>query len=105
MIGRKKKTLRHMASTKSQEAGFGSARKSTIFRASRTAVKAMISEAPSSTPRMGRKESLRNSKKASTQACLPRTPPARASALMSSADLLALEAPAFAISGSCMMSL
>ncbi len=101
MIGRKKKTLFHIASTKSQLAGLSAARKSTILRASSTAVKAMISEAPSSTPRIGRKESLRNSKKASTPALLPRTPPARAAALMSSS----LAEPALPISGSCMMSL
>ena len=68
--------------------------------------RAMMMEAPSSTPRIGRKESARYSKKESSHATLPRALE-RASALTSallfwpSPDAEA--APAFAISGRCMM--
>ena len=55
-----------MASTKTQETDLSAARKSTMPSASSIAVKAMISEAPSSTPSIGRNESDRYSKKPST---------------------------------------
>ena len=69
--GRKKNTEPHMASTNCQPGVFTSALKSTRPIASRNAAKAMISEAPSSTPRIGRKESERYSKNASSQGTLP----------------------------------
>ena len=74
-----------MVSTKTHEAGLSAARKSTYPSASSTAAKAMISEAPSNTPSNGRKLFDRYSKKLSSQANLPRGPPARAAALTSSA--------------------
>ena len=69
--GRKKNTEFHMASTNCQPGVFTSARKSTMLNASRNAAKAMISDAPSSTPKMGRKESERYSKNASSHGTLP----------------------------------
>ena len=64
-------------------------------------MKVMISDAPSRAPRIGRKESERNSKNESTQANLPRTPPARAAALISSSVSWRL----LDISGSSLISL
>ena len=61
----------------------------------------MNRDAPSSAPRMGRKESERNSKKESTHAAFPRTPPARAAALTSSSVGCFL----FDISGRALISL
>ena len=70
------------------------------------AMKVMNSEAPSSTPMIGRNESDRNSKKESTQLNRPRMPPARAAALTSaSVGLSSPLAPASAICGRAMMSL
>ena len=60
-----------MASTNCQVGVLTSARKSTRPSASMTAAAAMTSEAPSSTPRIGRKESERYSKKASSHGTLP----------------------------------
>jgi len=60
-------------------------------RASSTAAKAMIRDAPSSTPSSGRKESDRYSKNASSQATLPRALD-RAAAL-TSASLSPLPTP------------
>ncbi len=68
-----------------------------------SAMKVMNSEAPSSAPRMGRKESERNSKRESSQATLPRGPLARSAALVAAATSAAL-APRD-ISGSAWMSL
>ena len=60
-----------MASTNCQPGLFTSAWKFTSSNASSTAANAMISDAPSSTPRIGRKESERYSKNASSQGTLP----------------------------------
>ena len=71
---------------------------------------AMMIDAPSSTPRIGRNESARYSKNESSQATLPR-PLARAAALTSAFDIApepdALDAaapPMLAICGRCMIS-
>src|SRR6476619_3169618 len=85
MIGRKYSTERHIESTKTQEADLSADRKSTTPKASSMEAIAMISEAPSSTPRSGRNESERYSKKLSSQAKRPR-PLARSSALTSASD-------------------
>ena len=73
-----------------------------------SAMKVMINEAPSSEPRIGRKESPRKSKKLSSQVNLPRGPFSLAalltSALLPDFCVPVAEPPSF-ISGSAMMSL
>jgi len=71
-------------------------------------IRAMMIDAPSSTPRIGRNESDRYSKNESIHATLPRTL-ARSAALTSASDCALspatapLPAPTPAISGRCMM--
>ena len=70
-------------------------------KASITAANAMISEAPSRMPKIGRNESERYSKKLSSQATLPLVLD-RAAALTSASED---PAPIFCISGRAMISL
>ena len=65
---------------------FGSAQLGMTFSELISAMKVMNSEAPSRAPRIGRKESERNSKNESIQANFPRGPLARAAALIAAAS-------------------
>ena len=101
MIGRKYSTERHIASTNTQVADLSSARKSIIPTASSTEAIAMISEAPSSTPMRGRKESERYSKKLSSQDHFPRA--LERIAALTSASVCGRGLPPAAIEGRAMI--
>ena len=106
MSGRKTNTLCQQRLTNCHDGGRsvrGSAQFGITFSVLMSAMKVMNSDAPSSTPMIGRKESERNSKNESSQANLPRGPFARAAALMAAAS--SPPPPPAETPGSALMSL